>query len=279
MESGGAAGIERRSEDDPSLLVVVIDTNPFAWAKRTNAGSSSASDGEPVLIDLHTFLEHMSVFLKAFMMLHAHNLLAVIASHVTESRYLFPPTGEDVAKEELKHKMHNFEFIKTHIHNGLLRLAQEPVPSENQESKFSAALSLALCHINRLKTEHSGAGNLSARLLVVQVSPDVSAQYIPIMNCIFSAQKQNIPVDSCILSSHESTFLQQAAHLTDGIYLKPSRQDGLLQYLLSTFIVDCYSRRFLYLPRQTDVDYRASCFCHKKVIDMGYVCSVCLSST
>jgi transcription initiation factor TFIIH subunit 3 len=25
------------------------------------------------------------------------------------------------------------------------------------------------------------------------------------------------------------------------------------------------------------VDYRASCFCHKTIIDTGYICSVCLS--
>jgi transcription initiation factor TFIIH subunit 3 len=25
------------------------------------------------------------------------------------------------------------------------------------------------------------------------------------------------------------------------------------------------------------VDYRASCFCHKAIIDTGYICSVCLS--
>lgn len=30
-------------------------------------------------------------------------------------------------------------------------------------------------------------------------------------------------------------------------------------------------------PMQSHVDFRAACFCHKKVIDIGYVCSVCLS--
>jgi len=31
------------------------------------------------------------------------------------------------------------------------------------------------------------------------------------------------------------------------------------------------------LPDQEQVDLRASCFSHKKIIDIGYVCSVCLS--
>jgi transcription initiation factor TFIIH subunit 3 len=32
------------------------------------------------------------------------------------------------------------------------------------------------------------------------------------------------------------------------------------------------------LPSNDDVDFRAACFCHGRVVDVGYVCSVCLSS-
>lgn len=31
-------------------------------------------------------------------------------------------------------------------------------------------------------------------------------------------------------------------------------------------------------PGKTGVDFRAACFCHRKVVDLGFVCSVCLSS-
>jgi hypothetical protein len=33
----------------------------------------------------------------------------------------------------------------------------------------------------------------------------------------------------------------------------------------------------LVYPPKTQVDFRAACFCHRKLIDVGYVCSVCLS--
>ncbi|KNC71924.1 hypothetical protein SARC_15528, partial [Sphaeroforma arctica JP610] len=36
-------------------------------------------------------------------------------------------------------------------------------------------------------------------------------------------------------------------------------------------------RTIMRLPKENDVDYRAACFCHNKVISVGYVCSVCLS--
>ena len=31
-------------------------------------------------------------------------------------------------------------------------------------------------------------------------------------------------------------------------------------------------------PGNVGVDFRAACFCHRKVVDLGFVCSVCLSS-
>nr|POE46056.1 rna polymerase ii transcription factor b subunit 4 [Quercus suber] len=44
-------------------------------------------------------------------------------------------------------------------------------------------------------------------------------------------------------------------------------------YLSPTvFPTDLHSRTFLQLPKSVD-----ECFCHKKTIDMGYICSVSLS--
>ena len=38
-------------------------------------------------------------------------------------------------------------------------------------------------------------------------------------------------------------------------------------------------RKVLAVPTQDKVDFRAACFCHKNIVDIGFVCSVCLSST
>lgn len=37
-------------------------------------------------------------------------------------------------------------------------------------------------------------------------------------------------------------------------------------------------RKKLVLPPPARVDYRAACFCHRTLIDIGFVCSICLSS-
>lgn len=47
--------------------------------------------------------------------------------------------------------------------------------------------------------------------------------------------------------------------------------------VLQVFSSDNKVRRFLALPQPKGVDFRASCFCHRRPIDQGFVCSVCLS--
>lgn len=37
-------------------------------------------------------------------------------------------------------------------------------------------------------------------------------------------------------------------------------------------------RKVLAIPTQDKIDFRAACFCHKNIVDIGFVCSVCLSS-
>lgn len=104
----------------------------------------------------------------------------------------------------------------------------------------------------------------------------------------------------------ELTLLQQGCDITGGNYLKVPQLSGLLQYLLVKeqyddfllfnafnfiniyiymhlfdqwiFLPDPNIRSKLVLPPPVKVDYRAACFCHQELIDIGYVCSICLSS-
>jgi transcription initiation factor TFIIH subunit 3 len=45
-----------------------------------------------------------------------------------------------------------------------------------------------------------------------------------------------------------------------------------------TFLPGPMARKHIYQSSQPLVDLRAACFCHRKIVDIGYVCSVCLSS-
>lgn len=143
---------------------------------------------------------------------------------------------------------------------------------------------------------------LHARILVVSVSDSSASQYIPTMNAVFAASHAGIPID--ILSLHgAATFLQQASYITRGTFLEATNPQGLLTYLMFGFASSIDTRNSvmttttgagqagtrtavdgsatgleqLVSPSTANVDFRAACFCHRKVIDTGFVCSICLS--
>ena len=100
------------------------------------------------------------------------------------------------------------------------------------------------------------------------------------MNAIFAAASLKVPIDACVVSESDVPLLQQAASITGGVYVRPlvtSLRTTLLQTLLMHFLVDNATRQVLNMPHQARIDMRASCVCHQRLLDIGFVCSVCLS--
>jgi transcription initiation factor TFIIH subunit 3 len=184
---------------------------------------------------------------------------------------------------------------------GALTLGLSYINREKVAYAESTGSSNAEATANQTTTDPTTVSSRNAafqsRILLLSVSPstDIAHQYIPIMNCIFACQRLSIPVDICQIplpntSATSTVFLQQAADATKGIYipirLESSSSDTrsktmsliLLQYLLTAFLPSPQSSRLhLILPTSISVDFRAACFCHRNVVDIGFVCSICLS--
>ncbi|XP_062078006.1 general transcription and DNA repair factor IIH subunit TFB4 isoform X1 [Humulus lupulus] len=250
--------------DDVSLLMVLLDTNPLFWSSSSLTFSS--------------FLSHVLSFLNSILLLNQLNQVVVIATGYNYCDYVFDSSlATNQGSENGR--------MPALCANLLLKLEEFAIKDENlhkdgsekglASSLLSGSLSMALCYIQ--KVFRSGALHPQPRILCLHGSADGPEQYVAIMNSIFSAQRSMVPIDSCYIGSNNSAFLQQASYITGGVYLKPQQPDGLFQYLSTVFATDLHSRAFLQLPKSVGVDFRASCFCHKKTIDMGYICSVCLS--
>ncbi|KAK3152047.1 hypothetical protein QOZ80_2BG0153600 [Eleusine coracana subsp. coracana] len=258
------SSLSKLYSDDVSLVVVVVDTNPFFWA----ASALPFAD----------FFSHLIHFVNSILLLNHLNRVVVIAAGVSSCAYIFDssdasaPGGAGVAATFDKTSRKVKEFIEQ---DARATKGNSSVDSGNAASLLSGALSLALCYIQRIF--RSGTRHPQPRILCLQGSQDGPEQYVAVMNSIFSAQRSSVPIDSCIVGTQDSAFLQQASYITGGVYLKPQELNGLFQYLAIVFATDLHSRTFLRLPKTLGVDFRASCFCHKKTIDMGFVCSVCLS--
>ncbi|XP_057504984.1 general transcription and DNA repair factor IIH subunit TFB4 [Actinidia eriantha] len=244
--------------DDVSLLMVLLDTNPFFWSAATATSLSFSK-----------FLSHVLAFLNSVLLLNQLNQVVVIATGFNTCDYVFDSSvGSTQRAESLLQKLEAF-VVKDE------QLGKEVSVDGIGSSLLSGSLSMALCYIQRIF--RSGPLHPQPRILCLHGSPDGPEQYVAIMNAIFSAQRSMVPIDSCLLGAQHSAFLQQASYITGGVYLKPQQLDGLFQYLSTVFGADLLSRSFLQLPKPVGVDFRASCFCHKNTIDMGYICSVCLS--
>ncbi|XP_034676695.1 general transcription and DNA repair factor IIH subunit TFB4 isoform X2 [Vitis riparia] len=228
--------------DDVSLLVVLLDTNPFFW--------STAS------LPFSKFLSHVLAFLNSILLINQLNQVVVIATGCNSCNFIFDsssvPANPNLENGRMPALCSNLLQKLEEFVTGDEKLSKEVLAAGIGSSLLSGSLSMALCYIQRVF--RTGPLHPQPRILCLQGSPDGPEQYVAVMNAIFSAQRSMVPIDSCVMGAQHSAFLQQ-----------------------TVFATDLHSRRFLQLPKPAGVDFRASCFCHKNTIDMGYICSVCLS--
>lgn len=294
------------SEESPSLLTIVLDTNPHAWALLHDA------------LPLSKAVANLLVFINAHLAFNNANQVAIVASHSQRAVWLYPRSpkaraaGEDIHMSDVHddtsttapndaNKYRPFSLIEHDLLTSLRELIDSTSTddvSSTTTTQMAGALTLALSYINKAtvaynesgatttsKTNADGSDNtpdntprgLLSRILVISVSGDLAHQYIPIMNTTFAAQRLRIPIDILKLSG-DTVFLQQASDATRGIYMQLRNPQGLLQYLMLGLLPDQAARVHLVSPTQEVVDFRAACFCHRNVVDVGFVCSICLSS-
>lgn len=304
----------------PSLLTLIIDTNPRAWAALEDT------------IPFSKAIANILVFVNAHLAFGNDNQVAILAAHSHRAVWLYPKppknvrgggradrdgdvemsgtttngqqqqqNGDGAAVIASANKYPQFASIEASILSSLRTLMAESSSTDLPSTTLVAgALTTSLAYIhktslayappkqstdpaNPLSTASAASSQsnptLHARILVVSVSDSDPAQYIATMNAVFAASHARIPIDTLSVSPHASpTFLQQAAFITNGSYLScASNPAGLLTYLMFGFLPDAEARTHLVMPSQDSVDFRAACFCHGKVIDKGFVCSICLS--
>ncbi|KAI9885693.1 MAG: DEAH-box ATP-dependent RNA helicase prp43 [Watsoniomyces obsoletus] len=236
-------------EPPPSLLTIVLDTNPLAWARLGD------------ILPLSQAVANLLVFINAHLAFNYANQVAVIASHCNCTRWLYPtPSMEVIHGPRQQHdgdiemvdvgdatvrsstskgrsgkdkpnqttndanKYRPFRQVEDDVMSNLRALIDATTSSDSNlntrsnPTMMAGAMTLALAYINRQMTSYSennggtgtlntagdmldprdanassndiGTKGLQSRILVISVSNDVALQYIPIMNCIFAAQRK-----------------------------------------------------------------------------------------
>ncbi|KAI0318391.1 TFIIH subunit Tfb4/p34 [Amylostereum chailletii] len=267
--------------DKTSHLSLILDLSPTQWHLSADPTNSSP-------LSFKTFLSHVLTFVNSHIASKPENTLAVFGAFPGKSVMLYSSIDqksdahEDVMGDPNSYRP--FRLIDSVVAQNVER-EFEHMNHATEEAPLAlvGALTKALCYINRITHPTTGSpledpSNFAdPRILILSVSPDLSASYIPVMNSIFSAQKLKVTIDVCKVYGPDTVFLQQVAHLTGGSYIYLEKRDALLQYLLMTFLPPPSMRKFITVPTQDKVDFRAACFCHKNIVDIAFVCSVCLS--
>ncbi|XP_067910609.1 general transcription factor IIH subunit 3 isoform X2 [Heterodontus francisci] len=253
------------ADEDISLLVIVVDVNPIWWGQQILKESQ---------FTLSKCMDAVMVMGNSHLVMNRNNRLAIIASHSQESRFLYPGKHWKVGSFAESSDMSSAESTFSGSKDGKYELlaivndiiteeikdlmAKTEVRAQLTETLLAGSLAKALCYIYKMNKELEDGRELKSRILVIKAAEDSAAQYMNFMNVIFAAQKQ-------------------ASDITGGLYLKIPQMLPLSQYLLWVFLPDPEQRSQLVLPPPVHVDYRAACFCHRNLIEIGYVCSVCLS--
>lgn len=268
-------------EDTPSLLTLVIDANIISWAHLSKQATPDDT-GDKQLIEA---LKSIVVFLNAHLAFNSANQVCVIAAHSEGIEYLYPSSESTENKSMINPDMYRgFRTVDETVVEQFYKLCKRELeigPGNGPvRSSLSGAMSSGLTYINRIMKENEST-NLRSRLLVITCgssqAKDEVFQYIPIMNCIFTATKMKCPIDVVkIGGSMSSTFLQQATDATNGVYLHLENTRGLIQYLSTAMFIDPSLRGSIVKPNYGSVDFRTSCFLTGKVVAVGFVCSVCL---
>ena len=279
-----AANIHRVVDETPSLLTVILDLHPLAWKSCRETNDK---------IDFRNVTASMLVMMNSHLALNSGNRVSLfIANSFSQGvKRVYPE--ETSLKDTILEKdgsllksvgiYGQFKVLDENILDTLDKLFHnEPERLRdiiNKDDVFvkgtiTGAISRALSAINKLQ-KHEETLNMKARVLVISVSGDNTIPYVSMMNTIFAAQKMKISIDVCKLGE-KSIFLQQTADATNGVYMDIKYPNGLIQYLSNAFFIEPLLRPMIVLPSNTSVDFRASCFVTNKVVDIGYVCSVCL---
>ncbi|EFX81722.1 hypothetical protein DAPPUDRAFT_224195 [Daphnia pulex] len=264
---------DKEERIETPLVAIVIDATP---AKKF-ASQAIIDNGSTMM---NRIFDALIGFGNAHLMQGSHNKLAVIACNSKSTKFLYPSeNGDSKSYHNRPGQYDMFAKVDSDIRHGLSELILKDSidhDSTTSDSLLGGAMARALCHIHKIQRELSLSHQLKPRILVVSGSSDSALQYMTFMNVFFTAQKENVVIDCCMMDS-DSGLLQQGCDITGGQYLRIPTVVGLLEYLLWVFLPGPSCRSKIVLPPPTKVDYRAACFCHHKLVDIGWVCSVCLS--
>ncbi|CAG0916512.1 unnamed protein product [Notodromas monacha] len=253
-----------------NLLCVVLDLGAENWRAAVNND-----------VDLlNQCIDSVLAFANAYLAIKTSNRIAFLGCDPQLCRFLYPLATEKritvLSDGQFPFLAELDAVIKQEMKSILALQDPNNVEAVLNDPLIPAALCKAMCYVNRTLNSLKNGEKFSGRILIVTPTANFSSGHMTLMNTFFAAQKLTVVIDACLVGCENSGLLRQACDITGGIYNQMSPH-ALLQSLLFRFLPSLKDRAMLNRPVQPAVDHRASCICHKTLVEIGFVCSVCLS--
>uniref|UniRef100_A0A915EUC3 General transcription factor IIH subunit 3 n=1 Tax=Ditylenchus dipsaci TaxID=166011 RepID=A0A915EUC3_9BILA len=165
------------------------------------------------------------------------------------------------------------EIIESKLREAVLRAVDSMEEMGGPSgSCYAAAVSLAICAFQRYSKELL---NPTGRIVIINLTKDLSAEQNSLMNLFFTANQHSVAVDVAFLNG-SVPILQQACDITSGTHMLVDKPEQLIQHLMEHCLVNSQECREAFaVKNDADVDYRATCHCHNKLgVFSMFVCSL-----
>ncbi|KAL5368385.1 putative transcription factor [Cryptosporidium parvum] len=168
------------------------------------------------------------------------------------------------------------------------------------EMKMSPTISKCLCKINSTRKKFGYNRSEKDRIILLDASnkDEYISQYVSLLNCGFASQKLDVVIDVVSVTRNPSPLLNNLVDICNGLNLKYSQivdslaesnieinkedhhwlDQGLTPFLIFHLLPSIQAREEIFISiNKTKQTGLAVCFCHHQKIEIGYVCSSCLS--
>ena len=88
-----------------------------------------------------------------------------------------------------------------------------------QTSCLAGSLGISLCYINKFSKSLQIGFKLNSRILVLHASEDQSSQYLPVMNCIYAAEKLVCKHIHNYIYNHNHNHNEKLVYMVEVIFM------------------------------------------------------------
>lgn len=139
------------------------------------------------------------------------------------------------------------------------------------ETPISQGVSRAIC---------AGSRKTDCAIIMFECGKsDFSAQNVTLSNCGWAAESVGIPIHLVTLGGVPSPSLLRLCFKTGGVHIPPAftGTPGELMQALMFHLTSNARAELKVRPPPNQTHMGATCICHNKPLDRGYVCSICLA--